>query len=310
MIIILLSSICSKGLEDGFHSLTLSKGVHVFDFNSYDVFFRKNSNSSAIISIIDGNGTESDFFDVEADKFIRIYGSGVKVIAKKDFCKIDLLLIDKGMCNDFSVSLSFHTYINTTHVLTNESMSLCYIFFQPESDYRVNFDCLSLHRNTICSIHTNESLTGHKGPTTCSANSTCDTVISDGCLIVIKGANEIPIETSARIMMIKGKNQDHQCKLQKVSIYNTSGEYEPNFDNKFIYNCTEPSDSVLIAIILIIILVTIIIFSILIYSKCRPNRDAHKSDSDIIQRPKKPRHKHGSAFLAVNDNHLLSSNNV
>ena len=63
MIIILLSSICSKGLEDGFHSLTLSKGVHVFDFNSYDVFFRKNSNSSAIISIIDGTSS-SEYTEV------------------------------------------------------------------------------------------------------------------------------------------------------------------------------------------------------------------------------------------------------
>lgn len=311
MICILLSFVLSESLKDGFHALTLSEGTHIFDFAQYDVFLRKNTNSSLSASLIDISGGASPYFSVAHDRFVRLSGAGARLLVEGGPVHVDMLLIDKGMCNEYSVSLSFCNYINTTHVLMNESMSLCYIFFQPESDYRVSFDCLSLHRNTICSIHTNESLTGHRGPTTCAANSTCDTVVSNGCLIVIKGADEIPIESSTRIMMIKGKRQSHQCMLRKVSVLDSHGEHEPSFVNKFVYNCNQPTDSVLIAVVLIVILVTIIVFSILIYSKCRPNRNANRSDdSDVTQRAK-PRHKHGSAVLApsLSDAHLLTPPN-
>ena len=231
---------------------------------------------------------------VNTSRFYRVYGQKVSFSRLKSERNVvvETLRVHRDMCNEYAMALSVSKYMSVTHTLTNESSKLCLLFFQPRSDYRLVFSCASPSRRTLCSIHTQDSMSWGTAPITCGANATCDISFMDGAVIQIEAEEGASVEHEARLFMIKGREDEiNQCHVSQVDFYNGTGEFTgPEFDNEVKFECNEPSEPVLIAVVLTVCLVMGLASAWLIYYKCRPNRQAYESD-EAVKREREMRRK-------------------
>lgn len=241
---------------------------------------------------IKASGSNITFHSVNTSRFYRVYGDRITFSKWRGprSVVLETLRVHRGTCNDYALGISVSKYMSMSHTLTNESSRLCLLFFQPRSDYRLVFTCSSPSRRTLCSIHTQESMTGGGAPATCGANATCDISFMDGAVIQIE--TDVSVQHESRLFMIKGREDEiNTCGVSAVDFYNVSGEFEaPTLEHEVVFQCNEPSEPVLIAVVLTVCLVMGLASAWLVYYKCRPNREAYESD-EAVKRERELRRK-------------------
>ena len=79
--------------------------------------------------------------------------------------------------------------------------------------------------------------------------------------------------------------------VKACDFYNVSGDFEaPTLEHEVVFQCNEPSEPVLIAVVLTVCLVMGLASAWLVYYKCRPNREAYESD-EAVKRERELRRK-------------------
>lgn len=131
-----------------------------------------------------------------------------------------------------------------------------------------------------------------RAASTCGANATCDVTFSDGFVAAVATQDDAHVNTAARLFLIKGREDEtDRCLLNQVGTYSVHGYSSgPLFNYDPLYMCDEPSEPVLIAVILVSCLILGLCSACLVYYKCRPNREAYESD-DAVRREKENRRK-------------------
>lgn len=294
-----LAALFSVAARFGFIEEKLSRQTTLtYEIRETESFFfrvvsHKDASVALTLNITDG-GQVVSLDRVNTSRFHRVYGQKISFsrLRSGDSVTVETLRVHRDMCNDYALGLSISKYMSMSHRLTNESSRLCLLFFQPRSDYRLVFNCASPSRGTLCSIHTQASMTGGGAPVTCGANSTCDVSFVDGAVIQIEADDNTVVDHEAKLFMIKGREDEvNMCHVSEVDFYNGTGEFEgPVFDNEVALECNEPSEPVLIAVVLTVCLVMGLASAWLIYYKCRPNREAYESD-EAVKREREMRRK-------------------
>jgi hypothetical protein len=146
------------------------------------------------------------------------------------------------------------------------------------ADYHISVDCLSLDRDAVCDIYSQQALMlNPRIPFACLANSTCDRSLADGFLVTVQGDQKKAVVSDLRILEIKGKHVEGRCDANILSVFNMSGEWV-NVSEKIDFSCKRPAEPVVLAVVLIASLVTTLTVAVLICFKCRPNRELYESD--------------------------------
>ena len=283
----------------GFYTERIDKSqINTINLNKQILFFRyfaHESNPHQNISInVQKNDTISNLFFPSPHKFYQFKGDEVNIQSYESSVEYQLIVVEEKLCDNYVFALSLTTYLNTTFIVQNESRKLCYIFYEPNCDYRVNLDCHSNNRNTLCQIYSEVSLNTDIAPETCQSNSTCEETLENAFLISVQGQSEgiSVIDTSLKILAVKGHNSALKCEAYEVDYVDIYGIHSLNKTiNAF---CQPAKESVIIAVVLVTVLLLILIGGVLIYYKCRPNRDAYESDEGARRKPFSKKYRRNS----------------
>lgn len=280
--------------EEEFHTGSILS-YHVSD--DHEMFFRivsPDADEASMTMVLEDANLNISFTSIKTNQFHRVNASRMTfsdLITPKSV-KIETLKIHENTCNEYAMSVSVSKYVNWTHTMNKESKTLCYLFYQPKSDYKLAFDCNSDNRNTLCSIHTQESMMMGMAASTCGANATCDVSFADGFVAAVATEEGTYVNTVAKLFMIKGREDEvDRCLLNQVGIYNVYGYSQgPVFSSDPLFWCDEPKESVLVAVILVSCLILGLCSACLTYYACRPKREAYESD-EAVRREKENRRK-------------------
>ena len=307
MLLFLFTFSLSDKYMNGFYEEILKEN----ETKKYDIprqiFFLKyvkNMNDHDLnLSVQVANSTaKSKKFYPEPNKFYQFHGIQVIVKSEKGTIPIHLLLVDEKSCHNHVVAISLMSYIDISNIYINETDQFCYLFYEPNCDYRVSLDCLSDNRDTLCKIHSKDSLMGDSPAVSCLSNSTCESTVEDGFLVTVQGRDhdeeETYIETSTKILAVKGQNSATKCESYAVDYFDMNGIHSVDIPVSFI--CQPAEESVMIAVVLICVLVILLIGGVLIYYKCRPNREAYESDEGARRRK----------YLKKQRSHLLQQKQI
>lgn len=285
-IYLISSNLSNSGFFDGTIN---SNNTHSIDLNKQILFFRylaHGPNQQANISVFvqEFNTNSSSFFPTP-NKFYQLRGNKVYIHSYEGNAEYQYVIVREDLCDNFVFALSLTNYLNTTFIVRNESRQLCYIFYEPACDYRVNLDCHSNNRNTVCKIYSKFALADDNAPEICQSNSTCEETLADGFLIAIQGQPDgiSVIDTSLKVLAVKGENSALKCEAYEVDYIDIDGIHSIN--KTINAYCQPAKESVIIAVVLVTVLLIILIGGVLIYYKCRPNRDAYESDEAARRKP-------------------------
>lgn len=251
---------------------------------------QKESNLS--ITVSENRKTSSTFYP-QSNRFYQIRGDQIDVKSITGTSEINVLIASIDQCNEYSFGVSLTTYITTSIQSRNETQNICYLFYEPGAAYRVTFDCNANNRDAVCELNSTSAFEQEQEIQRCLTNCTTEATLADGFLISIRGNKERParFESKVKILSVKGENKALKCFGYSIDYFNISGLYSVNASD-FLgeIDCQPPEESVLIAIILVVVLIVVLASGVLMYYKCRPNREAYKSD-EAARRRKAYKHK-------------------
>ncbi|KAK8887196.1 hypothetical protein M9Y10_038234 [Tritrichomonas musculus] len=291
MIFLFLYLSYSENYHSGFYVGEIHENkTSTYELNAQILFFRyfgHEFQKPPNISVsVEQNNITSDIFFPTSNRFYQLKGDKINIHSFEGKSRYQLIIAESKSCDDYVFAFSLTNYINTTITVHNQSRKLCYIFYEPDCDYRINFDCLSNNRNTLCQIYSKNTLITDLAPVTCQSNSTCEETLEDGFLATVQGQNDgvSVIETSLKVLAVKGKNSALKCEAYEVDYIDIYGIHSINKTiNNFL--CEPAKESVIIAVVLVTVLLFILISGVLVYYKCRPNRDAYESDEAARRKP-------------------------
>lgn len=290
MIHFLLYFVSSQILHPGFYDQDIIEGQTIsYDLNNQSFFFRffknYNANTENISIFVQKDNKTSSAFTPKNNIFYQLRGDTVFIHSYDVSSHFNYIITEEKACENYAFALSLTDFINTSLVIVNETRKVCYIFFEPNCDYRVDIECNSNNRNALCQIHSAESLFDDTAAISCASNNSCDNTLEDGFLITVQGQSDdvTMLDTSIRVISVKGKNSAVKCESYAIDYFDIDGIHSIN---KSISSTCEPAkESVVIAIVLVTVLLIILIGGVLIYYKCRPNRDAYESDEGARRKP-------------------------
>ncbi|OHS99379.1 hypothetical protein TRFO_34144 [Tritrichomonas foetus] len=303
MIFLLFSFVLSETLRSGFYKEKLDENqTNTYELDRQKFFLRYMAHhyeQHSNISIIVFSGeTQSEKFYPESNRFYQFKGNKIEVHSELGRASYQILIADEKSCDDYVIALTLTNYINTSYLSYNQSRKVCYLFYEPDCDYRVNLDCFSNNRDTDCYIYSHEALFSGFAPVSCRSNSTCEATLSDGFLATVVGPNEglAVLDSSTKVLAVKGQNTALSCDSYSVDYFDVFGIHELSVTSSSV-RCQPAEESVLIAIVLVVVLVFVLFGGVLIYYKCRPNREAYESDEGVRRKKKLLRKQYRTSDL-------------